>query len=481
MITFYYLTKECKTRMEELKQLERIKSKLLMAKNADNKLEVFGADNHKYILGNTIRQEDILNFENEYHLELPNGYKSFLLHIGNGGISYSNSGAGPSYGIYPFGKNTNEFIYENSKEYLKEDCRISPDMSDDFWNTLNKNIEENDAISDEEFDIELGKIFSGLLPIGSQGCSYYNALVLNGEFKGRVVHVDVDRQKPYFAFESNFLDWYERWLDEIIPENLKSRNSDLFRYSLGGSSAYILEVYFSTNDDQTKLECLRSLLKKRNLDFETINVLEEQCELSTGENQRLLIQILTKFDYQRAYPYLVSFANENLLDVFQFVFWYAKDKSSDWLEIIEARSEKINDEETFRFCTYLLKEMNIDYGKFVVPFASNKSDNIKISAYYSLGQLKNKSDYIDTFIMGLNDNSNKVIHSALQALNAVIDKKLLIHYKTIAERFTKEEDYVLVNLNNNLKLFGLTTTTIKTFNIDEYEIMNEKKWFEFWR
>jgi hypothetical protein len=48
----------------------------------------------------------------------------------------------------------------------------------------------------------------------------------------------------------------------------------------------------------------------------------------------------------------------------------------------------------------------------------------------------------------------------------------------IAERFPKEQDYILSNLNQNLKLFGLSTTTIKTINID---VINEKKWFEFWK
>jgi hypothetical protein len=467
--------------MEELNQIERIKNKLFSAKNTDRNLKVFGAGSHQYILGNPVRPLDILNFENEYDLELPECYKSFLLHIGNGGISHSNSGAGPSYGIYPLGKNVDEFVCENTKFYLKEDCKIYPKMSSEFWSDLNRNIEENDTISDEEFETELGKIFSGLLPVGTQGCTYYYALVLNGEFKGRIVNIDIERQRPYFTFESNFLDWYERWLDEIIPEKLKSKDPDMFKHSLGGSSAYILEVYFSTNENQTKLECLNSFLKKQNLDSETMNVLEEQYKLNTGENQRMLIQILTKFDYQRAYPYLIDLAKENLLSVFQFVFWYAKDKSSDWLEIIEASAEKINNEETFRFCTYLLKEMNIDYGNFIVPFTSDKSDNIKISAYYSLGQLKNKSNYLDTFIAGLNDSSNKVIHSTLQALNGMLDKRLLPHYKMIAEKFTKEEDHVLVNLNSNLKFFGLTITTIKTVNIDEYKIINEKKWFEFWK
>ena len=467
--------------MEELKQLERIKSKLLMAKNTDNKLEVFGAGSHKYILGNTVREADVLNFENEYQLELPKSYKSFLLHIGNGGISHSNSGAGPFYGIYPLGKNIDEFIYENTKLYLKEDCKIYPKMSGEFWSDLNKNIEENDIISDEDFETELGKIFSGLLPIGSQGCTYYHALVLNGEFKGRVVNVDIERQKPRFSFELNFLDWYERWLDEVISGDLIIDKPSWFGYKMGGSTEEILEKYISATENETKIECLDGILNKQKISSENIGKLDVQYKVSTGEIKEKLLQILTKFDYQRAKPYLIDFTKESLLSVFQFVFWYAKDKSSDWLGVIEESSEKINNEETFRFCTYLLKEMNIDYGNFIIPFTLNKSDNIKISAYYSLGQLENKNNYLDAFIVGLNDNSNRVIHSALQAVNGMLDKRLLPHYKMIAEKFTKEEDHVLVNLNNNIKFFGLTTTTIKTVNIDEYKIINEKKWFEFWK
>lgn len=467
--------------MEELNQIERIKNKLVIAKNTDTNLKVFGASNHKYFLGKTVSEFQISEFEKDYDLKLPECYRSFLLHIGNGGISHSNSGAGPFYGIYSFGENIGELIYENTKQYLKEECKLHSKMTNEFWYELTKNIEENDAISDEDFDIELGKIYSGILPLGTQGCSYYHALILNGEFKGRVINVDCDRQKPRFSFELNFLDWYERWLDEVISGDLIIDTPSWFGYKMGGPASEILEKYFSTTEDETKIECLDGILNKQKISSENIDIIEVQYKVSTGEIKEKLLQILVKFDYERAKPYLMDFTKESLLSVFQFVFWYAKDKSSDWLEIIEANAEKINNEETFRFCTYLLKEMNINYGNFIVPFTSNESENIKISAYYSLGQLKNKSKYLDAFIVGLNDDSNRVIHSALQAINGVIDRKLLIHYKLIAEKFTKEEDHVLVNLNNNLKLFGLSTTTIKTINIDEYKVINKKKWFEFLR
>ena len=45
--------------------------------------------------------------------------------------------------------------------------------------------------------------------------------MIEGEFRGRIVNLDFDLDKPVFAFESNFLDWYERWLDEVISGELK--------------------------------------------------------------------------------------------------------------------------------------------------------------------------------------------------------------------------------------------------------------------
>ena len=62
------------------------------------------------------------------------------------------------------------------------------------------------------------------------------------------------------------------------------------------------------------------------------------------------------------------------------------------------------------------------------------------------------------------------------------DKKLLIHYKNIAERFPKEQDYILVNLNHRLEEFGLSTAKIKNLNIDNFKMPNtKKKWYQFWK
>lgn len=446
-------------------QIERIKSKLVEAKATDKDLKVFGASGHEYVLGEVASSEAILKFENEYDVQLPNCYKAFLMNIGNGGISFSSSAAGPFYGIYPLGENVNELIYENTKEYLKGDCVLYPKMSEEHWENLTEKIEE-DTISDADYEKELGKIYGGLLPIGTQGCSSYHALVLNGEFKGRVVNINSERYKPQFTFELNFLDWYERWLDEVISGDLTQENAGWFGYRIGGATQDILKTYFSTDDNEVKSDCLTGILIKQKIDAETLDIIEEEYKSSNDEIQKELLQLLTKFDYERAYPYLVDFADESLLHVFQFVFWYAKKNSTDWLGVIESNIDRINDDETFSFCVYLLKEMNIDYGYLVVPFTQNKDQSIRVTAYYMLGQLSNKNSYLDTFIVGLNESANRVVHTALQALDGVEDKRLLKHYKSIAERFPVEEDYILVNLNHRLKPFGLSNTTIKDLVLD---------------
>jgi hypothetical protein len=182
------------------KQLERIKAKLPIARKTDKNLKVFGADKHKYVLNKPVSEREILNFEQLYSISLPECYKSFLLHIGNGGIDSKNSGAGPYYGLYSFGTKVEELVYNNLREHLKKDCIVSPRMSDEYWSSLVK-IFDNDHISDDERDEAQEKIFGGILPIGSQGCAYIHGLVLNGPYKGRVVKLDFDKQnKTKFTF-----------------------------------------------------------------------------------------------------------------------------------------------------------------------------------------------------------------------------------------------------------------------------------------
>lgn len=211
-------------------QINRIKKKLIQAKNTDKDFRVFGASGHKYQINQPATINEIKSFETKYDVLLPQCYQAFLLKIGNGGTSYLNSGVGPYYGIFPLGENVDQLMYWKTEEYLKKECSLYPNITDKDWHDLNKTLDDED-ISDDEYYIELAKVYSGILPIGSQGCSAIHAIVLNGLHEGKVIYLDRDLSKPRFTFENNFLDWYERWLDEIISGHLIKASTSWYGYS----------------------------------------------------------------------------------------------------------------------------------------------------------------------------------------------------------------------------------------------------------
>ncbi|WP_253944703.1 hypothetical protein [Paenibacillus sp. NEAU-GSW1] len=61
-------------------------------------------------------------------------------------------------------------------------------------------------------------MLGGMLCIGRQGCEYDMYLVIEGERKGRIVYSSgfYPDHPFFFVYEDNMLDWYERWLDEVI-------------------------------------------------------------------------------------------------------------------------------------------------------------------------------------------------------------------------------------------------------------------------
>jgi hypothetical protein len=447
-------------------QIQRIKRKLVDAKKSDTGLNVFGANRHKYVINSPVPESEVNKFEESYSIQLPQCYRAFILEVGNGGIGFQNSAAGPFLGIYPFGEKATELIHDNTAKYLKNQCVLHPKITDDYWKSLTLNIDGNDAITDEQFENEIGNLWAGILPIGSQGCSYLHGIVLNGPFKGNVVNIDIDRQKPQFAFESNFLDWYERWLDEVISGELTKGGPSWFGYTKGGSEEQLLDGYNTYATSEDKNDFLSGLLNKSRLKEQTLNQIIELIDKSKSD-KKVLVQIVCKTNYDRAKPYLSDLIETDLLSVFQFVYWYAKDKSIEWITAIKTNIDKIQDEETFRFCTYILREAKIDYGSLLTPFADNPNEAIRVTVFYTLGQLKNKGDYIDVFIKGLNSSSNRVIHSTLQALSDINDKRLLEHYKNIAIKFPKETDFILANLNHRLSEYGLTNKTILDYNVSK--------------
>ena len=447
-------------------QLHRIQQKLSQAKAADKDLEVFGASSHKYHLNPPVSEAEVLAFEKKYGVSLPKDYRAFVQTIGDANAQKLDTMAGPYYGLSAFGTQVDDLLYEGSEIYLKAPCTLSPDMTKEEWEALSdpllmseedeEDFEEVETTETEEDYIQqCGKVFGGLLPLGSQGCAYYHALVLTGPYAGRVVNVNWDLLQPTFAFENNFLDWYERYLDEVISGQLIDDSPTWFGYHRGEPAEVLLNEYEHTTDRKTQTDCLDGVYhKKPPLEPELLGKIEKLIALN-NEDRDFLIAILSQSSYERAKPYLQTLVTEKTKKVFQYIWWYAQDHCADWVPAVKELLPTINDEETFNFATYLLTETK-DFEEDILPFTDNANPQIRSTAYYTLGKSKKREQYLDTFIKGLQETDNDVLRIVIQAISGVKDERLLPYYKQIAKRFSKDEDYILSNLKWALEPFGLT-------------------------
>ena len=447
-------------------QLQRIQQKLAQAKAADKDLEVFGASSHKYHLNPLVTEAEVLAFEEKYGVSLPEDYRAFVQTIGGINAQKLETMAGPYYGLSAFGTQVDDLLYEGSEIYLKAPCTLSPDMTQEEWEKLSAPLELDDFENDEEegyvievedkYFAERAKVFGGLLPLGSQGCTYYQALVLNGKYAGRVVNVDLDLAQPKFAFETNFLDWYERYLDEVISGQLLDDRPTWFGYHRGEPAEVLLNEYEQTTDRKTQTDCLDGVYHKRPpLSEKVLDRIETLISLN-NEDRDFLIEILCQSSYERAKPYLQTLVTEKPKKVFQFIWWYAQDHCADWVPAVKELLPTITDEETFNFATYLLTEATDNFEEDILPFTNNVNPRIRLTAYYTLGKSQKKEQYLDTFIKGLQETDNDILRTVIQAISGVKDERLLPYYKQIAKRFSKDEDYILSNLKRVLEPFGLT-------------------------
>lgn len=465
-------------------QLDRIKQKLSLAAKKDPDFTIFGASSHEYVLRQPLSEQTVQKFENEFSTKLPDCYRSFVLTIGHGGKSYAGSGAGPFYGIYPLGVGTDELIHENPERYLKNDCILHPKITKEEWERLTERIENDEDISDDEYDEELGKIYGGILPLGSQGCEYVHGLVLNGKHKGKMVNLSTDCQRPHFCFENNFLDWYERWLDEVISGQLQEQGIPWFGYTMGGTDIQLLNIFQKAKDDQTKLDALNGLLTKQELQPLVLDSIEQSFLNIDGNFSNKLLQILSKNQHSNWRAYLKDEEQCSLQHAFQFIYHYDKENCSTWLPFVKESIHRISEHETFQFCTYILEETGIDYGELIKDFIKHEDKNIRVTTLYALGKLSNKSDYRDVFTEGLNDGSEEVVLYAINQSSGILDDTIHHRLKNLINKLSAEQvDFVSNSLERRLTEFSNHKDIEQVIENDvpTRKENAKRKWYQFWK
>ena len=193
-------------KMERSKRIIIIRNKLKELKRLDRKKTVFGSQSHNYI-SKPINSDEIKNYENQYNVLIPDELKLFLIEIGYG--------AGPDYGIYNIQKMFSEFDEWN--DWMENISSIQNSFelkSKDSLELINSKTDNPDG-----FFYKRLKTVNGLLPIQTQGCTYYSFIVINGEQKGKIWNLDTNEFDvlPGGVFrEVTFFEWYENWLNDKL-------------------------------------------------------------------------------------------------------------------------------------------------------------------------------------------------------------------------------------------------------------------------
>jgi hypothetical protein len=201
----------------------RLRDKLAVLRALDPGREVFGAASHDHALSPPIPPEELVRFEATIGARLPEDYRAFLLHMGNGG-------AGPYYGIAPLA------LWE------PDERPIAPgpmdDAAYDAW------IERGDPTraGDPRRDFVLDGLFhplriqdqrrlhhvppggahplDGCVLLAEMGCGESAFLVVRGARAGEVWIDQSQAAWPIRPVAPSFLAWYERRLDLGIGEAL---------------------------------------------------------------------------------------------------------------------------------------------------------------------------------------------------------------------------------------------------------------------
>jgi len=441
-------------------QCARIVDKLEAARAADQALSAFGADAHLYRVGPPAPQERIRAFESDHGIKLPKHYAAFLNLVGNGSPhSGSKAAAGPFYGIYPLGFGLDDFANEGPAN-LTAPTFVSPDMPQADWGESTKRLHGGE-ISDDEYDREIGRLFGGLLPIGHQGCQSYHALVLNGPHAGKVANINTDLFPPLFCYEDNFLDWYERWLDEIITGVLLKGGPTWFGYTMGGDDEHLLGVYRRSGDRTEKLAALDGFGKLLPISAESALEVSDIADAADQDLRHRAILILAEFDYARARPHLQTLlkgSSEDQLVACKAIHWHAKEHASEWVDVLGPILAETNGVELFRFASYVTDSSGMDCTGYLLSAAANLDESIRQQAIYTIGKGPTNPQAVAAILKALTDKSPKVVHAALQAHERPFDDRFLEAYAAIATRFEVEEHYVLANLSHRLKAIGYDST-----------------------
>lgn len=207
-----------------------------MRKLRKSQPEVFGKLGHNFLLNPPLTDAAVSEFEARHRIHLPENYRNFITHIGNGG-------AGPYYGVFRLGEMDGTF---SEAQTWKEGDLFGGKLSEPFPYTEARNEkleyppEELERTDENEYERQLDESerkywaahpMHGSIPICHEGCAIRIWLVVNGPEAGHLWEDDRANDggiRPVLLSDGSrttFSAWYREWLETALASPPGSQHS----------------------------------------------------------------------------------------------------------------------------------------------------------------------------------------------------------------------------------------------------------------
>ncbi|MFF4947865.1 SMI1/KNR4 family protein [Streptomyces chattanoogensis] len=189
-------------------RLRRIAAKLATVGDLLGRTHSFGEESHRVLLGPPMPESRVVEFEEQYGIRLPPCYRSFLTTIGNGGI-------GPHRSLLPLDDWDFAVLGVIQPDHLSTPFPLSPTDPAPGYDWY-------EVFGPAWFDDDDAEPYPGTITLTSRGCTLWTVLVVTGPARGRVVDINLSFEidPPSFTPDTDFLAWYERWLDQELANGM---------------------------------------------------------------------------------------------------------------------------------------------------------------------------------------------------------------------------------------------------------------------
>jgi hypothetical protein len=190
--------------------LDRIAEKVRRARELD--LRPFGAEtNGIKPFHPPLSEDEVAAVEARLGITFPPEYRGFITRVGNGG-------AGPAYGLFRLSTALAECGADKHPQLLAIPFphleTYNPDTDPEviaFWDRADRG-----EVSEAEQRLQSPREGAGTLPLCDEGCGYLHLLVVSGPTRGAIWIDNRGADAGFSPLNVTFLDWYERWIDDVL-------------------------------------------------------------------------------------------------------------------------------------------------------------------------------------------------------------------------------------------------------------------------